>query len=234
MPGAIYPDYPERNFVMSRRSVIVEVVEKVLPAVVTINVYTRADSRPSIGSGAIVSPSGIILTNRHVVGTFDDVEVVLATGERLPGLVLNRSEEHDLAVVRVNHATPLPCLEIHPVPDLLVGETVVAIGSPLGYANTVTAGIISALGRRITMPTGSVLDDLIQHDASINPGNSGGPLLNSEGQLIGLNVAVRDSAENIAFAINVNTIATLAAAYAPQLAAALSTNSANPIDRSLT
>src|SRR5205085_2088984 len=112
----------------------------------------------------------------------------------------------DLAVLRIRSNKKLAALPLAPVDDLMVGETVIAVGHPFGYTNTVSVGIVSALGREITMPTGDVLNGLIQTNASINPGNSGGPLLNVNGEFIGVNVALREGAQGIAFAINTGTV----------------------------
>ncbi len=115
----------------------------------------------------------------------------------------------DLAVVRVNAGKALPALNLASTDDLEVGETVIALGHPYGYTDTVSTGIVSALGREITMPSGDTITGLIQTDASINPGNSGGALINIDGELIGINVALREGARGIAFALNANTVKTV-------------------------
>jgi serine protease Do len=193
----------------SRHSPIVEAVQKTKASVVTIKV-TRSrghSSRSDItGTGIIIDERGFIVTNRHVVGSSATVTVRLADGSELPGRVLLRDPSCDLAVLRVEAEEKLKALPLAPASDLMVGETVIAVGHPYGYVNTVSTGIISALGRQITMPTGEVLTGLIQTDASINPGNSGGPLLNINGELIGITVALREGAQGIAFAINSNTV----------------------------
>ena len=160
-----------------------------------------------VGTGVIVDERGFVVTNRHVVGTARSVNVRLADGTELDGR--GRCWPRPPTTwpsSSVDAGQKLPALPLAPVSDLMVGETVIAIGHPFGYTNTVSTGIISALGREITMPTGDVLTGLIQTDASINPGNSGGPLLNINGELIGINVALRDGAQGIAFAINAGTV----------------------------
>ncbi len=134
--------------------------------------------------------------------------VRLNSGIEIEAAVIWRTAAYDLAVVRVATPQKLQALELAPVSDLMVGETVIAVGHPFGYTNTISTGIISALGREITMPSGDTLTGLIQTNASINPGNSGGPLLNINGELIGINVALRNGAQGIAFAINAGMVAT--------------------------
>jgi serine protease Do len=193
----------------SRRSPIVEAVQKTRAGIVTIKVAraratgTRSDIT---GTGVIIDERGFVVTNRHVVGSSKAVSVRLADGTELDARVLLRDPSCDLAVLRVHAEGKLHALALAPASDLMVGETVIAIGHPYGYVNTVSTGIISALGREITMPTGEVLSGLIQTDACINPGNSGGPLLNVNGEMIGINVALREGAQGIAFAINAGTV----------------------------
>jgi serine protease Do len=186
----------------SRRSPVVEAVQKTQASVVSVRVPRPNGGKDMVGTGVVVDERGFIVTNRHVVGTSQSVKVRLHDGTELPGEVAVADPRCDLAVVRVRPKGLLKALELAPADDLLVGESVIAIGHPYGYSNTVSTGIISALGREITMPTGDTLGGLIQTDAAINPGNSGGPLVNINGELIGINVALRDGAQNIAFAIN--------------------------------
>jgi serine protease Do len=192
----------------SRRSPVVEAVRKTRGSIVTIRVPRPgyAGRIDITGTGVVVDERGLIVTNRHVIGAGRGMRVRLADGTDLPARVLLRDAACDLAVLRVKAGRRLPAVTLAPVSDLMVGETVIAIGHPYGYVNTVSTGIISALGRQITMPTGEVLGGLIQTDASINPGNSGGPLLNVNGELIGINVALREGAQGIAFAINAGTV----------------------------
>src|SRR5207249_3047024 len=142
----------------------------------------------------------------HVIGPNKTVTVRLHDGSTLQAQVVFTDTALDLGVVQVETSKKLKELRPATVSDLMVGETVIAVGHPFGYTNTVSTGIISALDREIRMPTGDVLTGLIQTDASINPGNSGGPLLNINGELIGINVALRDGAQGIAFAINAGTV----------------------------
>jgi serine protease Do len=190
----------------------VEAVQKARTSVVTVIIpKTQYQTRDTTGTGVIIDERGYIVTNRHVVAGRQTVGVRLYDGRQFNGEVILSSPSHDLAIVRISTGFALKAMRLAPVSDLMVGETVIAIGHPYGYTNTVSVGIISALGRTITMPTGEVLSGLIQTDAAINPGNSGGPLLNINGELIGINNAIRDGAQGIAFAINAGTVRDLVA-----------------------
>ncbi len=195
----------EKHTPHSRRNPVTEAVQKTKASIVTVKV-PRQNAKDLVGTGVIVDEHGYILTNRHVVGGKTAVSVRLDDGTDLEGTVVLGDSSTDLAIVRIQTDKPLTALGLAPISDLMVGETVIAVGHPFGYTNTVSTGIISALGREITMPAGDVLQGLIQTDASINPGNSGGPLLNINGELIGINVALREGAQGIAFAINADTV----------------------------
>jgi serine protease Do len=186
----------------------VEAVQKTRAGIVTIKVEKKGTwgRKEMVGSGVIVDERGYVVTNHHVVVSAERVTVALADGTELPGRVLAVEARCDLAIVRVSASKPLQALPLGPGSDLLVGETVIAVGHPFGYTNTVSCGIISYVGREIPLPEGGMLGDLIQINASINPGNSGGPLLNINGEVIGINVAIRDGAQGIAFAINSDTV----------------------------
>ena len=163
-------------------------------------------TRESVGSGFVIHPDGYIVTNAHVVARTTEQNVIFANGESYPARVVASSPERDLAVLKVNANQPLPTLPFGRSDDLLIGETVIAIGNPLGYQHTVTAGVVSATGRDVAISPGLAFTGLIQTDASINPGNSGGPLLNVLGELIGVNSAIRGDAQNIGFAIPVDQL----------------------------
>ena len=205
----------------SRRSPVVQVVDQVSPAVVyvgTVQVVERtfrsrslfddlfygpSEERRAVeglGSGVIVDPSGIVITNDHVIRGASEVHVVLADGRQLDAEVIGADADADLAVLRIQGKGPFPTAKLGTSSDLMIGETAIAIGSPLGLKKTVTVGVVSALGRTIRNE-GRTFNDFIQTDASINPGNSGGPLLNIDGEIIGINTAIIASAQNIGFAI---------------------------------
>jgi serine protease Do len=183
----------------------VAAVQKTRASVVKIS-FARQGGKDVIGSGVIIDPRGLIVTNAHVVSNNSRVHVRLNDGTNLTGAVLFSEPRWDLAIVQVDAGRPLPALALANVDDLMVGETVIALGHPYGYTDTVSTGIVSALGREITMPNGHTITGLIQADASINPGNSGGALVNIDGELIGINVALRDGAQGIAFALNADLV----------------------------
>jgi len=190
---------------VSRRNPIVQAIHKTKEAIVTVKV-PRTGAKDAVGSGVVIDERGYIITNRHVVGAAKNPRVHLHDGAVCDAEVVFAEARWDLAVLKVSATKDLPALPLAPTDDLMVGESVIAVGHPFGYQNTVSVGIISALGREITMPTGEVLTDLIQTDASINPGSSGGPLLNINGELIGITCALRDGAQGIAFAIKAGTV----------------------------
>lgn len=160
----------------------------------------------SVGSGVIVHESGYILTNAHVVAQTSDVNVIFADQRTLPARVVAVNPEHDLAVLKVDADEPLHVVRLGRSDDVMIGETVVAVGNPLGYQHTITAGIVSALDRELQFSDELVYRGLIQTDAAINRGNSGGPLLNINGDLIGITTAIRGDAQNVGFAIPVNRV----------------------------
>jgi serine protease Do len=159
-----------------------------------------------LGSGMVVHEDGYVITNAHVIKGSEKIKVVFSDGSEYEAKIISGDESKDLAVLKVQTDKKLPFIHLGRSNDLMIGETVVAIGNPYGYANTVTSGVISAVGRDIQVAEGFWLRGLIQTDAPINPGNSGGPLLNINGDLIGVNTAVRAEAENIGFAIPVDTL----------------------------
>jgi len=192
----------------SRENPVVGAVKKAAGGIVTLKVEKRGaySKKEVIGTGVIVDARGYVLTNRHVVSGAEGVVAVLSDGTELTAEVMIEDQNHDMAVVKLPAGRTYQELTFGPASDLMVGEEVIAIGHPYGYTNTVSTGIVSALGRDVPMPTGEVLTHLIQTTASINPGNSGGPLLNINGELIGINVAVRQDAQSIAFALNADMV----------------------------
>ncbi|MEE9165784.1 MAG: trypsin-like peptidase domain-containing protein, partial [Nitrospinota bacterium] len=198
---------------VSRRSAIVEVVEKVGPAVVNINTEEIVQQKPnpfygfrdpffeeffnvfrpprnfrrqSLGSGVAINSSGYILTNEHVISRASSITVTLSDKREFSAKLIGADPKTDIAVIKIDTKEPLPFIEMGKSDDLLIGETVIAIGNPFGLSHTVTTGVISALNRHIKAGGNKVFTDFIQLDASINPGNSGGPLLNVKGELIGI------------------------------------------------
>jgi serine protease Do len=210
----------------SRRSDIVQVVEKVAPAVVNIaaeqTVRRRAslfdefffgvdprrrnDKAQSLGSGVIIDPKGVILTNDHVISGASRILATTKGGQELECEVIGSDADNDLAVLRVRSPRgSLPTIRLGTSSDLLIGETIVAIGNPFGLSNTVTAGVVSALGRSVRGDQNQRLyTDFIQIDAPINPGNSGGPVVNIDGEMIGIATAIIGGAQGIGFATPVD------------------------------
>ncbi len=159
-----------------------------------------------MGSGFVIHPSGYIITNAHVVARTAERKVIFPDKTEYDAEIVATDSRRDLAVLKIQTDRPLQSIDLGRSDDLMVGETVIAIGNPLGLATTVTTGVISAVDRTLEVRGEVALDGLIQTDASINPGNSGGPLLNILGELIGITTAIRGDAQNIGFAIPVHRL----------------------------
>ncbi len=200
----------------SRRTAIVQAIESQRDSVVNIHgqkVVGGEDGSDGevrrvngMGTGVVVDPRGYAVTNYHVVEGVRRIEVTLASGKTTSARLVSHDPRTDLAVIKIESDDCLPVATIGTSSDLMIGETVLALGNAYGYEHTVTRGIISALHRDVEVSRTQRYDDLIQTDASINPGNSGGPLLNINGEVIGINVAVRAGAQGIGFAIPIDRV----------------------------
>jgi serine protease Do len=216
-----------------RKTPVVSAVQKVAPSVVNISTEkivrrrtnpffdnygfffgdffqnfpsSQTYKRQSLGSGVLIDPKGYIITNEHVILPASKINVVLADGGEFEGKLIGSDSKFDLAVIRIEGNNDFPAINMGKSKDLMIGETVIAIGNPFGLSHTVTTGVISALHRSIATDGNRTYNDFIQTDASINPGNSGGPLLNILGELIGINTAIYQKAEGIGFAIPIDKV----------------------------
>jgi serine protease Do len=168
--------------------------------------FQREYKQTSAGSGFLVHESGYIVTNAHVVFRAAELEVLSSDGKRRTARIVSEDPRHDLALLKIEAEGDLPFVPLGRSDDLMVGETVIAIGNPLGYQNSVSTGVVSATGRDLRFRNDVVYRNLIQTDAAINRGNSGGPLLNIDGEVIGINTAIRGDAQNLGFAIPVEDL----------------------------
>jgi S1-C subfamily serine protease len=187
---------------------VIDVTERVGPAVVRVETGSKtpgARERGGLGSGIVISPDGLVLTNSHVVGSSRQIRLRDIEGIVTEARVLGVDPDTDLALLRADGARDLRYASLGNSQTLRRGQLVVAIGNPLGFESTVTAGVVSALGRSIRSVSGRTIEDVIQTDAALNPGNSGGPLVSSAAEVIGINTAIISGAQGICFAVASNT-----------------------------
>src|SRR5712675_2302564 len=187
---------------------VISVTERVGPAVVRVETGPKlrsARERGGLGSGIVISPDGLVLTNSHVVGSSKQIRLRDNDGIVTDAHVLGVDPDTDLALLRADASRDLHFAALGNSKNLRRGQLVVAIGNPLGFESTVTAGVVSALGRSIRSVNGRTIEDVIQTDAALNPGNSGGPLVSSSAEVIGINTAIINGAQGICFAVASNT-----------------------------
>jgi S1-C subfamily serine protease len=186
---------------------VVGAVERVGPAVVSVYLGGALEAeraRGGAGSGVVVTPDGYLLTNEHVVQRVTEARVTFVDGRTVPAVVSGRDPATDLAVLRAQ-AGALPYARLAPDQRLRAGQLVIAVGNPFGFESTVSAGVVSALGRSLRSRQGRLIDGVVQHTAALNPGNSGGPLVDSRGRVAGINTAIIAMAQGIGFAIPAST-----------------------------
>lgn len=185
-------------------SAVIGAVETAGPAVVHIGVL-KGNRPAGVGSGLVVASDGLILTNSHVVSGAGAIKVSMADGQKSDARVIGEDPHSDIAVLRTDVHLASPALSFFDSKAIHKGQLAIAIGNPLGFEQTVTAGVVSATGRSMRSQTGRLIDDVIQTDAALNPGNSGGPLVDSRGRVIGINTAVIRGAQGICFSVAANT-----------------------------
>jgi S1-C subfamily serine protease len=187
---------------------IVDAVDKAKNSVVKINVFRKAKDgklrAAGSGSGFIFSSDGLLFTNSHVVENADKIMVSLLNENEIQGFLIGKDPDTDLAILKI-YTEGYSVAKLGNADELKIGQFVIAIGNPYGYQHTVTTGVVSALGRTLRTQSGNLIDNVIQSDAALNPGNSGGPMINTDGDVIGVNTAIIQGAQGLSFSVGINT-----------------------------
>lgn len=187
--------------------IIVTAVDKAKNAVVRIDKFSRImgiERATGTGSGFVFSSDGLILTNAHVIENSSRLKVSLLDGNEFTGEVIGKDKETDIAIIKVFGSGYTP-VKLGVSGDLKIGQLVIAIGNPLGYQHSVSVGVLSGIGRTMRTPGGQLIDDILQSDAAMNPGNSGGPMINTDGESVGINTAIIPSAQGLSFSIGIDS-----------------------------
>jgi S1-C subfamily serine protease len=191
---------------------VIAAVEKIKNAVVKIDVYKKRGDKlltSGAGSGFIISSDGYIFSNCHVISGADKIKITLLDGSEEEGHLIGKDPDSDFAVLKI-YSSGFNSARLGDSDELKIGQLVIAIGNPYGYQHTVSAGVVSALGRTIKAPNGRLVDNIIQTDVPLNPGNSGGPMITSSGEVIGVNTAIIMGAQNLSFSLDINTAKSIA------------------------
>jgi S1-C subfamily serine protease len=188
--------------------IVIDAVEKTKNAVVKIDVFKKDKDqklRPAgSGSGFIFSSDGLVFTNSHVVNGADKIMVSLLNENEIEGFLVGKDPDTDLAILKI-YTEGYSVAKLGDASELKIGQFVIAIGNPYGYQHTVTTGVVSALGRTLRTQSGRLIDNVIQSDAALNPGNSGGPMINTDGEVVGVNTAIIQGAQGLSFSVDINT-----------------------------